>query len=70
MKLLNKSVKVIVNKNSESIILEGKGLRYELYFDKPYHTVFAGNPQSGSLINIGTPENPTGALKIEFYPVF
>lgn len=63
-------VKISEEEESDSIILEKNGLRYECYFDKKYHCIFVGEPQAGSLINIGTPENPTGTLKVEFYPMF
>ena len=63
-------VKIEIGKESESIILSKNGLRYECYFDKKHHSIFVGEPKAGSLINIGTPEKPTGALRIEFYPLF
>jgi len=63
-------IKIEIGEESESIILSKNGLRYECYFDKKHHSIFVGKPKAGSLINIGTPENSTGALRIEFYPFF
>ena len=70
MEEFKKSIKIKFNEESERIILSKNGLRYECYFDKKYHSIFVGEPQLGSLINIGTPENPTGTLSIKFYPLF
>lgn len=70
-KTINKNgVRISVDKESDSVILEKDGLRYECYFDKKYHSIFVGQPHAGSLISIGIPENPTGTLKVEFYPYF
>jgi len=70
MEEFKKSIKIKFNEESESVILSKNGLRYECYFDKKHHSIFVGEPQAGSLIDIGTPENPTGTLNIKFYPLF
>lgn len=63
-------VNISEDKECDSIILEKSGLRYECYFDKKYHQIFVGEPQNGSLISIGTPDNLAGTLKVEYYPKF
>lgn len=52
-----------INRTENSIIIEDKYKRYEVYFDTAEYQIFIGQPQNGSLIIVSNPEDEQVEIK-------
>lgn len=57
----------IKHTKNDTIIVEYKNKRYELYFDSPKFVVFVGVPQDGSMVEIPDPHSDIGGLQFTYY---